>query len=69
MPYLHTGETKHFSARIRVDIYERLYTLAFIKKRSMNSIVNDLLYEATKKASGTAVQSKPDASRETTTKE
>jgi hypothetical protein len=48
-----------------MDIYERLHTLAFVKKRSMNSIVNDLLDEATKKASGPAVESKPDASRKT----
>lgn len=65
MTCLHTGETKHFSARMRMDIYERLRTLASVKKRSMNSIVNDLLDEATKKASGPAVGSKPDASRKT----
>lgn len=64
MAYLQTGETKHFSARIRVDIYERLYTLSFVKKRSMNSIVNDLLDEATKKASDQPA-SNPDASTTT----
>lgn len=59
---LHTGETRSLNVRLRVDIYDRLRTLSFVKKRSMNSIVNDLLDEATKKASDPAVGSKPDAS-------
>lgn len=59
---LHTGETRSLNVRLRVDIYDRLRTLSFVKKRSMNSIVNDLLDEATKKASGNAGKPNPDAS-------
>lgn len=64
MTYLHAGETKHFSARLRKDVYEQIRALAFAKKRSMNSIVNDLLDEATKKTSGSSLQTNPDASEQ-----
>lgn len=55
-------ETKALSIRIKPETYEAIYTLSFVRRQSMNAVINDLLDEATKKASGPAVESKPDAS-------
>lgn len=48
--------------RLKPEIHERLYTLSFVRRQSMNAVINDMLDEATKKASGRALGSKPDAS-------
>ena len=48
--------------RLKPEIHERLYTLSFVRRQSMNAVINDLLDEATKKASG-QLTGTPDASR------
>lgn len=48
--------------RLKPEIRDRLHTLSFVRKRSMNAVINDLLDEATKKASG-QLAGTPDASQ------
>lgn len=48
--------------RLKPEIHERLYTLSFVRRQSMNAVINDLLDEATKKASG-QLAGTPDASQ------
>lgn len=55
-------ETKALSIRIKPETYEAIYTLSFTRRQSMNAVINDLLDEATKKASGSGLATSPDAS-------
>jgi hypothetical protein len=47
--------------RLKPEIHERLYTLSFVRRQSINAVINDLLDEATKKASDLALGKQSDA--------
>lgn len=49
--------------RIRPDVYERVKQSALKNFRSLTAEINELLYEATKKAPGSR-QANPDASKQ-----